>query len=380
MPSLHNKVSDVEQRIQSALCQRESNGRLRKLSSFELPVDFSSNDYLGLSRSAWMQKKIEDFNLTHPAIGSTGSRLLSGNNELAEETEQILAEFFRAETALVYNSGYDANTGLISTVIRPNDFVLFDKAIHASMHQGIKLSGAESKSFSHNDLEDLEEKMANVRSEVSKWLLIESYYSMDGDQAPLKEMCQLAEQYQFNIIIDEAHAVGCFGPNGRGLVAEHNLENRIFARVVTFGKGLGVHGAAVLGSSDLKKYLINFSKAFIYTTALPPHSFYSIQAGIDFLKHFPRAQSRLQKNIEYFEEKCLHFKQISGTGPVFSFVIPGEIAVKDAAKQLQAQGIDVRAIVAPMVEKGKERLRINIHSFNTPDEIDLLTNLLETFS
>ena len=371
----------VEQRIQEALSRREVNGRLRKLSSIELPVDFSSNDYLGLSRSAWMQKKIEDFNIDHPAVGSTGSRLLSGNNSLAEETELILADFFHSETALVYNSGYDANTGLLSTVIRPEDVVLYDKAIHASMHQGIKLSGAESISFSHNDLEDLGVKMAAVeQEEATKWLLIESYYSMDGDQAPLKEMCQLAKHYQFKIIVDEAHAVGCFGPNGKGLAAEYGLEEKIFARVVTFGKGLGVHGAAVLGSSDLKKYLINFSKAFIYTTALPPHSFYSIQAGIEFLKHFPRAQSRLQKNIDYFKEKCIDLKQISGTGPVFSFIIPGEIAVKDAAKILQAKGMDVRAIVAPTVEKGKERLRISMHSFNTSEEIDSLTKLLKTFS
>jgi 8-amino-7-oxononanoate synthase len=364
-------------RIREALAERQQNGRLRSLKQLHLDIDFSSNDYLGLSRSAWMQQSISN-KLPHLSLGSTGSRLLNGNSPLAESLESKLANFFHSEAALLFNSGFDANLGLLSTVIRPGDLVFLDEAIHASMHKGLKLSGATLVSFRHNDIEDLKLKAVLHKTAGEIWLVAESYYSMDGDQAPLTLLAEIAEQHGWRLIIDEAHAVGCFGELGKGLGHPLRLDNRIFATVVTFGKALGTHGACILCTSHTKEYLINYCKAFIYTTALPAHSLTSIEAALAFLERFPKAQSRLQDNIRYFKEQTTGLQEILGTGPVFGWMIKGEQAVRSMAAIIQSGGIDVRPIVAPTVPKGLERLRISLHSFNTHQEIDLLLGYIKS--
>jgi len=371
MQSLYKPQS----RISDALQKRKANGRLRQLNIYDLPVDFSSNDYLGLSRSAWIDSRIQQA-AQHLPTGSTGSRLLNGNSPLYNETETFLAGHYEAEAALLYNSGYDANTGLLSTVIRPEDVVLYDAAIHASMHQGIVLSRAEAHAFPHNDVATLNSLLDKYSTGRITWILCESYYSMDGDQAPLKDFSELATLYNAYLIVDEAHAAGCFGPQGKGLCIDQGLGDKVFARVVTFGKGLGSHGAAVLCSNEVKQYLVNFSKSFIYTTALPPHSIVSIQAAHEFIRKFNKPQKKLQEHIQYFRKASEKIKGISGSGPVFSVIIPGEQQVRAAARLLQERQLDVRPIVAPTVPTGSERLRISLHSFNSKNEIDLLIYLL----
>jgi 8-amino-7-oxononanoate synthase len=342
----------------------------------DLPIDFCSNDYLGLSRSAWVRQRA-DLLSKNLQIGSTGSRLLTGQNQLFIEIEDYLATTYQAEAALLFNSGFDANTGLLSTVIRPGDVVLFDEAVHASIHQGIDLSGAEKYAFRHNDITHLEELLINNESNGVVWIVAESYYSMDGDQAPLQQLEKLSRQYNAHLIIDEAHALGCFGKDGRGLCMEDEIRKSIFARVITFGKGMGYHGAAVLCSQMVKEYLINFCKPFIYTTALPPHSLSMIQAAHEFTARFHQARHQLQLNIRLFMELMGDQPALKGTGPVFAWMVPGEAAVRKKAADLQALGVDIRPIVAPTVPAGTERLRISMHSFNSKEDIRLLTDKLK---
>jgi 8-amino-7-oxononanoate synthase len=363
-------------RIEDALQSRQENGRLRTLRQLQLPVDFSSNDYLGLSRSAWMKQRT-DRQAEALDLGATGSRLLNGNTPFAEELEKNIADFFGSEAALIFNSGFDANTGLLSTVIRKGDTVFYDQAIHASMHQGLQLSGATLVAFQHNCLEDLLQQIKSTDlTSGQSWLVCESYYSMDGDQAPLHEFALICKRYGLELIVDEAHAIGCFGESGKGLSQGLRESHDVFATVITFGKALGTHGAAVLCSSRTRDYLINFCKSFIYTTALPPHSLVGIESGLAFLKKFTRPQQQLHSNIRYFQNETTDLSNICGIGPVFGYLMPGETAVKAAAAKLQAAGLDVRPIVAPTVSKGEERLRIIIHSFNTKGEIDLLNKTL----
>lgn len=372
MQSSHN-ISSVQERIQKALQQRTVNGRLRQLTILDCPVDFRSNDYLGLSRSAWIRQKMQQTETGQ--LGATGSRLLSGNTAIHEQTEDILSTHYQSESALIFNSGYDANVGLLSTVIRPGDIVFYDDAIHASMHQGLKLSGATTLAFAHNDTKALK-KLLEDHSGRFLWIVCESVYSMDGDKAPLKEIVSLAKEYSAQIIVDEAHGIGCFGANGKGLCYGWNLSQDIFARVVTFGKALGAHGAAVLCDKATKQYLINFCKPFIYSTALPPQEILHIQVAHQFLQKFSQPQKRLHKLIAYFKSECGQIGGLIGDGPIFSYIIPGEAAVRAKARILQEKGLAIQPIVSPTVPKGAERLRIIIHSYNTEEEIDTLVREL----
>lgn len=364
-------------RVQNSLLKREQQGRLRSLPSRSFPIDFSSNDYLGLSRSAWIQSRVEIV-LSHHNVkrsGATGSRLLSGNLPAAEILEQQLATFHHSEAALLFNSGFDANSGLLATIVQPNDVVYADEAVHASIHWGLKLSKATVHLFKHNDIAHLEELLRTSSETAVKWVVTESYFSMDGDIAPLNQIAEICKKYTAEFIVDEAHAVGVFGKNGSGLCAHFGVEKECTARVVTFGKAVGAHGAAVLCSEQLKKYLINFCKPFIYSTAISNHSIYSVIKAYEFLEKFNHPQVKLEKRIQFFKEHTSDLN-ISGEGPVFAIIIPGEKKVRAASAFLQEKGLDIRPIVYPTVPEGTERLRVSLHSFNTFEQIDLLIDLL----
>ncbi|MBL4654010.1 MAG: aminotransferase class I/II-fold pyridoxal phosphate-dependent enzyme, partial [Flavobacteriales bacterium] len=252
---------NVEQTLSDKLENRKGENALRSLKTVNGLIDFSSNDYLGFAR---------DFAVLNHSVGvggSTGSRLLTGNSIEAEELEAFIAEYHNAEAGLLYNSGYDANIGLLSCVPQRGDTVIYDELSHASIIDGIRLSRAESFKFKHNNLEHLETRLKSAKGNV--FVVVESVYSMDGDFSPLQELINLKQKFDFNLIVDEAHATGLFGKKGEGRCVELGIQNEVFARVHTYGKALGCHGAIVLGSETLRSYLINFSRSFIYTTALP---------------------------------------------------------------------------------------------------------------
>lgn len=348
---------------------------LRKLVIREGKIDFCSNDYLGIVENKLIEKIISP-DLSH---GSTGSRLLSGNYKLIEETERLIADFHNAEVGLIFNSGYDANTGLLSSVPQKNDTVIYDRLSHASLRDGIRLSFATAFSFLHNDLNDLENKLSSASVDGQVYVVTESVFSMDGDYAPLNEIVDLCEKYQAALIVDEAHATGVVGRRGEGLLQKMQLEKRCFARVHTFGKACGTHGAIILGSEKLKQYLINFSRQFIYSTSLPPAAVGAIAASYQLFPEMEKERNHLQKLIDVFRNAHLKYKVLSGDTPIQIVIIPGNDEVKKVAAALQESNFDIRAILYPTVPKGQERLRIVLHAFNSIEEVKDVIKILANY-
>lgn len=366
-------MHSAEEQLRLSLDERKSKHSLRSLTVSKGLVDFCSNDYLGFSRSEILREKIQQAEKENPSdrTGSTGSRLISGNTRFCEEIENRIAKFHHAEAGLIFNSGYDANLGIFSSVPERNDTILYDQLVHASIRDGIRLSYAHAFSFKHNDLEDLGRRLKVATGNI--FVAVESIYSMDGDCAPLVEMSELCRQYGANLIVDEAHASGVFGRCGEGKVVELGLENQVFARLHTFGKALGCHGAIVVGSETLRSYLVNFARSFIYTTALPFHSLLSISCAYDLLASKDEELTKLKSRISYFKDKIkpdIRRRIIESDSAVQCVIVPGNENVKLVAHNLQETGYDVRPILHPTVPNGAERLRICLHAFNTENEID----------
>jgi 8-amino-7-oxononanoate synthase len=311
--------------------------------------------------------------------GATGSRLISGNYSLYQITESFITEFHEAESTLIFNSGYDANVGFFGAVPQRNDVILYDELSHASIRDGISMSNAKSYKFNHNDFEDLERLILKFPN-TNIYIVTETVFSMDGDTPNLEELVELSEKHNCYLVLDEAHTLGVFGEKGEGLSQDLNLHNRIFARIMTFGKGLGCHGAVVLGSNQLKEYLVNFARSFIYTTGLSPHSIATILVAYQHLEFEKKNIENLRHNIIYFNQQ----KNLLGLKPIFvrsksaiqSAIVPGNKNVKRIAQQLQDRGFDVKAILSPTVPEGQERIRFCIHSYNSEKEINQILELL----
>jgi 8-amino-7-oxononanoate synthase len=375
----------IPKALQQKLHFRKEANALRKLPVPTSGIDFSSNDYLGFAKNEQI------FEATHQYLvdntikinGATGSRLISGNHNLYDITEKYIAAFHQSEAALIFNSGYDANVGFFSAVPQRNDVILYDELCHASIRDGIQMSNAKSYKFQHNDYEDLESKIAKLQTPNSElhtiYIVTESVFSMDGDSPNIETLVQLSEKFKALLVVDEAHALGVFGEKGVGVIQSQQFQNKVFARIMTFGKGLGCHGAAILGSASLKEYLVNFARSFIYTTGLSPHSVATILISYQNLLQSNELQ-KLKENITFFNQQ----KQLLGIKPVFvysksaihSAIIPGNNKVKNIAAQLQEKGFEVKAILSPTVPEGQERLRFCLHSYTTELEMkNVLTEL-----
>ncbi|MEZ0612195.1 aminotransferase class I/II-fold pyridoxal phosphate-dependent enzyme [Fibrella sp. WM1] len=362
-------------RLAQELHNRQASGLLRRL-TLANAIDFTSNDYLGLARSMALSQYIHQQAVPITRNGATGSRLLAGNTELAEAVEQDLAQIYQAESALVFNSGYNANVALLACLPQRGDTLLTDELIHASLIDGARLSYATRQRFAHNDLADLEQKLQQANGRL--FVVVESVYSMDGDEAPLLALADLCDHYGAALLVDEAHASGIYGLNeangtAPGLVVAHGLQDRVFARIHTFGKALGVHGAVVVGPTLLRDYLINTARPFIYTTALPPHALLAIRCAHEVLAQDTAPIHRLHTLIAFFRETTQQLAPdltwLESTSPIQGLIVPGNEAVRAVAGRAQAAGYDVRPIVSPTVPPGQERLRLCLHSFNTEAEI-----------
>lgn len=373
----------LPKKLNKKLEERKANNAIRQLGTPKDLVDFSSNDYLGFSKSETIFDKAHHYLSKHnlKLNGSTGSRLLSGNYSLYNTVEAEIAKAHNCESALIFNSGYDANVGFFSAVPQRGDIILYDEYAHASIRDGIKMSNAKSYKFVHNDLEGLNETLKRVRHDDSEvYVVTESVFSMDGDTPDLLRLSELCNSQNAHLIVDEAHAIGVFNS---GLVQKQNTEKEVFARIITFGKALGCHGAAILSSKDLKNYLVNFSRPFIYTTALPPHSVATIKEAYNELTSTENIL-KLHSNISFFktEIKRMNFKNkfIFSDSAIQSCIIPGNKNVKNIARTLAEYGYDVKPILSPTVPEGKERLRFCIHSYNSKKEISEVLTLLATFA
>lgn len=381
MPNFPKKLT---QKIQ----KRVLDNALRELPIQNNLIDFSSNDYLGFSKENWIEESTKEIlQQGNFKIGATGSRLLSGNHILYGQLEELLVDFHRCEDALVFNSGYDANLGFFGSVPQRGDFIFYDEFAHASIRDGIQLSNAKNYKFKHNDLSDLKSKVellvgtnpSTLDSNI--YVVTESVFSMDGDSPDLKAFSDFCTENSHYLIVDEAHAVGIFG-SGKGLCNESEIETAIFARIITFGKALGSHGAAILGSTQLKEYLVNFARSFIYTTALPPHTIAMIIASYNLMSSEKGTSKRntLLENISHFKKEAKvnglqnHF--IESNSAIQCMTMHGNIKVKAISKRLRGVGFDVKPILYPTVPKGEERLRFCLHAFNTKEEIKSILNTL----
>lgn len=359
---LHKKINE---RIEA--------NALRKLVLHNGMIDFCSNDYLGIIKNNLLET--DPIFTQQLKTGSGGSRLLAGHTALAEETEKKIAIFHNAAAALIFNSGYDANVGVLSSIPQRGDIVLYDYLSHASIRDGIRLSFASAFSFAHNDLHHLEKKLTQHKGN-NIFIVTESVFSMDGDICPLEDLILLAKKYNAHIILDEAHAIGVVGENGEGLSQSLNLEQEIFCRIYTYGKACGCHGAAVAGSQSLKTYLINFARSFIYSTAIPEHAVAAINASYNFFPKLKEERKHLKILIDYFQQSQTGFTKFISKTPIQVVLVPGNDEVRQLAQTLQQQGFDIRPILYPTVPKGGERLRIVLHSFNTLNEVEKLVSYL----
>ena len=356
----------IPQKLIQKLNARKEQLSFRFLSTQAKGVDFYSNDYLGIAKLSFKS------NLAH---GATGSRLISGYSAISKELELKGASFFKQPTATLYNSGYDANIGFFSSVPQRGETVLYDSLCHASIRDGIKLGFAKSYNFKHNDIAHLTKRLKRIEGTV--YVVVEAVYSMDGDEALLLEIADVCKEYGALLVVDEAHSGGIYGNSGEGLISQYGLDNQVFAKIVTFGKAFGSHGAFVLSNQIIKDYLVNFSRSLIYTTSIPP----SCQAHLLFaLEHTTKAieeRKKLFENIAFFKkmavEKNLHL--LPSNSPIQGVVIPNIVKIREKAERLENKGFLVKPILSPTVPEGEERIRICIHSYNTKSEIaDLINN------
>lgn len=380
-------MPNFPKKLEKKLQKRIEENAFRNLPKRHNLVDFSSNDYLGLAHSSTIEENakkllIKDQQGKH---GATGSRLLTGNHTLYDELESFLSSYYQTESALVFNSGYDANIGLLSSVPQRGDFVFYDELIHASIRDGITMGQAKSYKFDHNDVKSLKEKVEMVLSTQSKsddtgvYVVTESVFSMDGDSPDLKKFTDFCSEQGFHFIVDEAHAVGVFG---KGLVPQMQISEHIFARIITFGKAMGCHGAAILGSKALKEYLVNFARSLIYTTALPPHTLATILDSYTiFEKEGIEREERLNENIACFKAEVerldLKASFIQSNSAIHCMMLSGNKEVKLLSQKLHDEGFDVKPILSPTVKAGEERLRFCLHAYNTKEEITKVLSLIK---
>ncbi|SHM17131.1 aminotransferase class I/II-fold pyridoxal phosphate-dependent enzyme [Mucilaginibacter sp. OK098] len=370
-------MAPSEEFIRKKLQERQAAGTYRSLKPDNALIDFCSNDYLGFARSSELKNKINSEIGSNKRVqnGSTGSRLLSGNSNYTEETEQYIATQHNCEAGLIFNSGYDANLGLFSSLPQRGDTIILDELVHASIIDGARLSFANRYTFKHNDLTSLEDKLKQAKGNC--YVAIESVYSMDGETPPIADIAAIVEKYSANLIVDEAHAVGLYG---FGLVDKH-LQSNVFARIVTFGKALGCHGAIILGSNLLRQYLINFARPFIYTTAASHHQIAAVKMAYQHLRDSADEVEKLKSNIRLFKQNLNNtsaYPLIDSNSAIQCIILKSNEKAKEVAGQLQSKGLDVRPILSPTVAQGSERIRVCLHSFNTEKEIILLTDTINT--
>ena len=443
----------MEGRLQEQLDRRQREGTLRSL--IPLPkqsdvdkieqniptqpiIDFASNDYLGLARCknqhALVQSAYDDtcsntnVQQQQPTLGSAGSRLLSGDSNLARSIEAKLANIHNRQAALLFNSGYDANLSILSSLpYNEDDCIVMDELVHNSLVMGIRMSRLNKKRvvmFKHNDVVDLKkvlEKEISSRPVSSTLVVVESVYSMDGDVAPLKDILELAKEYNARVMVDEAHGLGVYGKTnlhdlksnsinveyndgttniekttrgGTGVLAALNLEHHsaLFCSIHTFGKAAGCHGAVVAGSNTLISYLVNYARPFVYSTALPTHSLVTIQQSYESMMGNVGEDRRKKvfQLVRLFRKKMLDgidilkqeypnsdFELLPSPSPIQAIVVPGNEQCISVCQYLRNVGnLDVYPIRSPTVTKGKERIRIILHSHNTENEVNELTTMI----
>ena len=357
-------VTELSRRIDDELAALASQGQLRKLGEIK-GVNLCSNDYLGLSTDPRLRDAVASALDSGVPVASTGSRLLSGNAEVWERLESELAQFMGAEAVLYFNSGYSANVGVLSALMQPGDVVFSDAANHASIIDGLRLAGARKIIFPHLDMDSLEREVRRSDAGAAqKFIVSESIFSMDGDRAPIADLVALAEKYGAELIIDEAHATGVAGPQGRGLVAASGLADRVLITVHPCGKALASMGCFVCCSEKLKQYLVNRARTFIFSTALPPHMAAQVRAAIRIAAAADEERSDLSALASFLRRRVREAGFDIGRGD--TQIVPVLLGENERAVRFSAllneAGFGVRPIRPPSVPAGTARLRLSLNA------------------
>lgn len=347
--------------------------RLRSLAP-RRGIDFASNDYLAMSSSPRLAAAVQEAIARGVPLGSGGSRLLRGNDPEHELLEEEAARFFGTESALFFSAGYAANVALLSTLPQRGDLIVHDELVHASMHEGLRLTRATAVSAAHNDAQSFDDAAREWRAKGNTgriWLAFETLYSMDGDMAPVAEMARVAERHDAIMVIDEAHATGVFGPDGRGLAA--NLDGRPDTIVLrTCGKAMGCEGALVLGPKVVRDFLVNRGRPFIFSTAPSPLVCAAVREAIRILADEPERRKALRDLVTHAERVLApHGAQPTGS-QILPLILHEDARTMAVASALQAQGFDVRGIRPPTVPQGTSRLRISLTLNASRDDVDAL--------
>lgn len=356
----------------------EARGRGRRLSGRQ-GVDFASNDYLGLASDPAIAAAMADAAARGVAAGAGGSRLLRGNAPEHEALEAKAARFFGTEAALFLSSGFAANAALLATLPQPGDLIVADALIHASVHEGIRLTRAAHVLAAHNDAGAVEEAIIRWRSEGGKgmpWISVESVYSMDGDIAPLADLIAVADRHGGVLLIDEAHGTGVFGPGGRGLAAPYEGRDNVIV-LHTCGKAMGVEGALLTGPAVVKDYLVNKARGFIFSTAPSPLIAVAVGAAIDVMAEADDRRTALDAMRAHAGRVlCAPLGLPDPVSPILPVILGTDARAMAAAAALQAAGFDIRGIRPPTVPAGTARLRITLTLNATPADIDALAPIL----
>lgn len=330
----------------------------------------ASNNYLGLTHHPELQQAaIEAIQLY--GTGSGGSRLTTGTYPLFDELEQALARFKGTEAALVFNTGYMANLGVISALAGPGDVIFSDELNHASIIDGCRLSRAQVVIYRHADMEDLHSLLKDTACSGKRLIITDGVFSMDGDIAPLPAIAGLAEKYDALIIVDDAHATGVIGPGGQGTAAHFGIKHKIQVQIGTLSKALGAEGGFVAGSRELIDYLRNKSRSFIFSTALAPATIATALAALRKLSAEPEMVNKLSENADYVRTLLVaaHIPVLGGVTPIIPIMIGEAEAAVCLAEELHMQGIIITAIRPPTVPYGTSRLRLTVIAAHERDEL-----------
>ncbi|MGK7961264.1 8-amino-7-oxononanoate synthase [Crocosphaera sp.] len=384
---INNKLEFIEKTLQ----EREKNHNLRQLNPIypkdsvtivkngKSLINFSSNDYLGLSKHPKIIAASQDY-LNQYGTGSTASRLVTGNYDIHEKLEQKLAKLCNKEAALLFNSGFQANTTIIPTLVNQKSLVLCDRLVHNSILQGILLSKAQWKRYQHNDLSHLDRLLQKAVLQGYNRVLIvtETVFSMEGDRSDVDALIQLSQQYNTLLYLDDAHALGIMGEKGMGLTAN---KSGIDISLGTFGKAIGSFGAFIATSKLIRDYLINCCPGFIYTTALPPAVIASIEAAVDMIPSLDQQRNYLLQQIEYVQKKLrnLGYQVLSSSSPIIPIIIGDEKKTLNLSEYLENNGILATAIRPPTVPPNTSRVRLVLSSEHQPKQIDYLISLLQNY-
>jgi len=378
MPSEFHTAFQRE--VEDGLRSLEARDQRRSLAEIA-GVNLCSNDYLGLAESSALRDAVLEAVREVPRVGGTGSRLLSGHSRVWEEIEQEFAEFAGTEAALYFGSGYAANVGLLTSILRENDVVFSDELNHASLIDGIRLSRAHKVIYAHLDLNALEAGLrahANEPVAGRRFVVTESVFSMDGEVSPLAEMRALCERYGAGLILDEAHAIGVHGPSGRGISVGAGLTDDAVGVTHTCGKALASAGAFVCGSAALREYLINHARTFIFSTAMPPYMAGQIRAALRIARRMDPQRAELLARSRRLAAglRAQGYDTAGSSTQIVPVVIGGNEEALAAAGFLQAEGFAVRAIRPPTVKEGRARLRLSVTCAIAAGELERLENCL----